>query len=387
MIPLDSNEADEVQHDQHWSTISIRKPRLLIMMIALLLVGGLSSYMVLPRMEDPILKSRAANISTRFPVADAELVETLVTDRIENAIREVEEIKEIRSQSRPGISLVTIELRDDVTEPQSVWSQIRGKVDDSIADLPPEASRPEFDDIKVRAFAWIGALTWTHESEPNYAILGRFAKDLEDRIRELGGTEDVEQFGRPAEEILVEVDPSRLANVGLSTADVAQSISGDDARNAAGTLRSGNQAIPVELANQLDSVESVRQLPIKNSGLDEGSFVVIGDIAKVDRAIADPPSELGQIDGQPTMLLGALVRKRARLDGWRSDLENVLQEFQADLPPAIELSIVLDQNRYVEGRLRELFGNLAMGSIAVLLVVWILMGLSLIHISEPTRPY
>ena len=369
-----SGPEPNARSDSHWSTIGIRKPRLLIMMIALLLVGGLSSLMVLPRMEDPVLKSRAANISTRFPVADAELVETLVTDRIEKAIREVEEIKEIRSQSRSGASLVTIELRDDVIEPERVWSRIRGKVEDSIADLPPGASRPVFDNIKVRAFAWIGALTWSRDSEPNYAILGRFAKDLEDRIRELGGTEDVEQFGRPAEEILVEVDQSQLANVGLSAVDVAQAIRGNDARNAAGTLRSGRQAMPVEMGNQLGSVESIRQLPIKNSGTDDGSFVVVGDIAKVDRAIADPPLALGQVNGKPTMLVGALVRNRVRLDGWRADLETVLEEFKADLPPAIELTPVLDQNRYVQSRLVELVTNLGVGSLAVLLVVWLLMG-------------
>ena len=106
--------ANDSRNANHWSTICIRKPRLLIMILALLLVGGISSYMVLPRMEDPVLSSRVANISTLYPVADAEQVEALVTDRIERAIREVEEIKEVRSQSRSGASLITIELRDDV---------------------------------------------------------------------------------------------------------------------------------------------------------------------------------------------------------------------------------------------------------------------------------
>lgn len=357
----------------HWSTVGISKPRLLIMMIALLLVGGLSSYMVLPRMEDPILTARAATISTRYPVADAAQVEALVTDRIEKAIREVEEIKEIRSQSRSGTSLITIELRDDVYVPGPIWSRIRGKVEDSIASLPAEASRPQFDELDVRAFAWIGALTWTHQSEPNYAILGRFAKDLEDRIRELGGTDDVSQFGRPDEEIVVEIDQAQLANVGLSASDVANSIRGDDARNAAGTLRSANESMAVEMANQLDSVEAVRQLPLKNSG-EQGSFVIVGDVAKVDRAIADPPAELGQINGQSAMLLGAKVRPRSRIDAWRNQLSDVIEEFKAELPPAIELTNVLDQNRYVQGRLSELLGNLAAGSLAVLVVVWILMG-------------
>ena len=343
------------------------------MMIALLLVGGLSSYMILPRMEDAVLTSRAATISTRFPVADAAQVEALVTDRIEKAIREVEEIKEIRSQSRSGNSLVTIELRDDVYVPGPIWSRIRGKVEDSIGSLPAEASRPQFDELEVRAFAWIGALTWTHDSEPNYAILGRFAKDLEDRIRELGGTDDVEQFGRPDEEIVVEVDQSRLANVGLSASDVARSIRGDDARNATGRLRSANESMAVEMANQLDSVEAVRQLPLKNNG-EQGSFVVVGDVATVDRAIADPPAELGQINGRPAMMLGVMVRSRSRIDAWRSELGDVIEAFRSELPPAIELTNVLDQNRYVQGRLSELFWNLAVGSLAVLLVVWLLMG-------------
>ena len=370
---MNRDPESENQSNNHWSTICIRKPRLLIMLLALLFVGGASSYMVLPRMEDPVLSSRVATIATLYPVADAEQVENLVTDRIEKAIREVEEIKEIRSQSRSGTSLITIELRDDVYKPASVWSKIRGNVEDSIGSLPPDASRPQVDVLDVRAFAWIGAITWTHDSEPNYAILGRFAKNLEDRIRRISGTEDVTQFGRPGEEIVVEVDQSRLANVGLSASDVARAIGGEDARNAAGTLRSGSQAIPVELTNQLTSLESIRQLPIKNNGL-QGSFVVVGDVADVDRTIADPPSELGQIDGKPAMLVGAMVRQRARIDGWRKELTGVLDDFKAELPPAIEMSNILDQNRYVQGRLTELLGNLAMGSIAVLIVVWVLMG-------------
>ena len=369
---LNTASGNETPSD-HWSTICIRKPRLLIMLLALLFVGGISSYMVLPRMEDPVLSSRVATISTLYPVADAEQVETLVTDRIEKAILEVEDIKEIRSQSRPGASLISIELRDDVYTPATVWSRIRGKVEDSIRQLPAEASRPQFDIVDVRAFAWIGALTWTRDDEPNYAILGRFAKDLEDRIRGLGGTEDVTQFGRPDEEIVVEVDQSRLANVGLSASDVAAAIQGDDARNAAGTLRSNDQAMPVELTNQLTSLESIRQLPIKNSD-QQGSFVVVGDVAKVDRAIADPPSELGQIDGKAAMMLGAMVRSRSRIDGWRKELGAVLEEFGSELPPAIELSNILDQNRYVQDRLSELLANLAVGSLAVLIVVWVLMG-------------
>lgn len=368
------NELDRPETDdsKHWVTAAVRNPRLLIMLIAVLWVGGLASWLVIPRMEDPVLVQRAAIITTRYPVADAEQVETLVTDRIEKAVREVEEIKELKSQSRSGASLITIELRDDVYEAAAVWSRIRGKVEDSIALLPAEASRPQFDILEVRAFAWIGGLVWKSNSSPNYAILGRFAKDLEDRIRVVSGTDDVEQFGKPAEEIVVEIEPSRLASMGLSARSVADSIRADDARNAAGFLRSGIESLPVELGNQLQTVEAIGQLPVKTNGT--GDFVVVNDIARVNRAIADPPDQLGRIDGRPALMLGAMVRTGSRIDLWRERLRLAVEDFESTLPPAIVLTEVLDQNKYVSDRLRELISNLAIGALAVMCVVWVLMG-------------
>jgi multidrug efflux pump subunit AcrB len=367
------HDGDRKPYDgDHWVTAAIGNRRLLVMLIAVLLVGGLSSWSVIPRMEDPVLVQRAAIITTRYPVADAEQVEALVTDRIEKAIREVEEIKELRSQSRSGSSLITIELRDDVYEASTVWSRIRSKVEDSIALLPPEASRPQFDELDVRAFAWIGALVWQSPSPPNYAILGRFAEDLEDRIRGVSGTDDVQKFGKPAEEIVVEVDPSQLASMGLSAGAVANSILADDARNAAGFLRSNAQSLPVELANQLQTVDAIRQLPVKVN--DSGDFVMVNDIATVKRSIADPPDQLGRIDSRPALMLGAMVRSGNRIDIWREKLRLAVEQFESTLPPAIGLTEVLDQNEYVNGRLRDLISNLAIGSLAVMLVVWVLMG-------------
>jgi multidrug efflux pump subunit AcrB len=342
------------------------------MLIAMLAVGGLSSYFVLPRMEDPVLTPRAALVTTLYPVADAEQVEALVTDRIEDALKEVEAIKEIRSQSRSGVSVVSIELRDDIYESATVWSKIRGKIEDSIALLPPEASRPEFDDLDVRAFAWIGGLVWESDQPANYAILRRFAEDLDDRMRGISGTDDVQQFGAPREEVLVAVEPDRLANVGLSTTDVARSLSDDDARNSAGFVRSARSSMPIELANQLTTLESIRRLPIKTDP--NGQFVMLSDVATVDRQIADPPGELGWIDGRPAVLIGAMVQEQSRIDLWRERLETTLEEYRSQLPPSIQLREVLDQNHYVNLRLSGLLSNLALGALAVLAVVWLLMG-------------
>ena len=232
------------------SNLFFRNPRLTVLVIGLILVAGLSSFMILPRMEDPLLSPRAALISTRFPGADAERVESLVTEKIEDELQEIEEIKELRSFSRVGISTIMIELRDEVYETEPVWSRIRDKLDDASVLLPTGAMEPEFEDLDLKAFALIVALKWdlgdrADESTPvwqraNYTILRRLAKSFEDELRALPGTEEVETFGEPDEEIVVEVDQTRLAALGLSVADVGRQLGASDSKLSAGSLRSDN---------------------------------------------------------------------------------------------------------------------------------------------------
>ena len=121
--------------------------------VSLILVAGLSSYVVLPRMEDPLLTGRVAIVNTRYPGADATRVEALVTEKLEEEIREIEEVKELRSASRSGISTITIELRDDVYAVNEVWSRVRDKLDDAVPELPATALAPEFEDVDVKAYA------------------------------------------------------------------------------------------------------------------------------------------------------------------------------------------------------------------------------------------
>ena len=153
-----------------------RNRRLLILAMGTIVVAGLASYQVLPRLEDPELTNRFATVKTLLPGADAQRVETLVTEKLEEEIREIEELKLIESWSRVGISTITLELRDDVYEVDEVWSRVRDKVDDATIELPDDALDPEFEVSDVGAFALIMALAWEQDEQPNYAILRRQAE-------------------------------------------------------------------------------------------------------------------------------------------------------------------------------------------------------------------
>lgn len=146
-------------------TLFYRNTRLLILTIILIAVWGISSYFTLPRLEDPELVSRNAVITTFFPGADAERVESLVTEKIEDKLTEIEEIDNYRSTSRTGSSIISVELQETVSkqEVDSVWTRVRNKIDEVRNELPANIIEPELEEGKVKAYALIAGLTWQQD--------------------------------------------------------------------------------------------------------------------------------------------------------------------------------------------------------------------------------
>ncbi len=350
-----------------------RDKRLLALVVCLILVSGLSSIYVLPRLEDPVLTERAATVNTRLPGASPERVESLVTEKIEEELQEIEEIKEIRSISRLGISTISIELKDNVYESDQVWSRVRDQIDDAAPLLPAEASEPDFEIQDVKAYALILALSWAYDGPPNYAILSRWAERLEDALRGVPGTETVDTFGDPGEEITVKPDPHRLAQLRLSAADLASQLSESDAKVAAGLVRSRQGNLILEVDGELDSLERVARTPIRldNTGT---AFVSLADIATIEKGIPDPPSSLAIIEGEPAVALAIFVQADRRIDQWTRNADEMLQGFRETLPPGLELRTVFTQTTYVEARLTDLVGNLLLGGAAVVAVIFVMMG-------------
>ena len=362
------------------SNIFYRNPRLVALVVGLILVSGLSSYVVLPRMEDPIMTKRAAIINTFVPGAEASRVESLVTDKIEDELSEIEEIKEVQSTSRPGVSTITVELRDDVYEVDSVWSRVRDKINDVQPLLPPDASEPQFEETDVKAYALIVALHYTSEeadtSEESlltqYAILRREAEVLKDRLESISGTERVDTFGDPDEEIIAEVDPARIAALGLTSRDISNQIASSDAKVTAGQMRSNRLDLPLEVDSELDSLNRVARTPIRSQA--DGSSVELRDFASVRKGIRRPVSNLVLVDGHPAVALGVLVRPNQRVDHWAEDAREELDEFEQVQGAAITVAPVFEQVTYVKDRLDTLQNNLFLGAAAVLVVILFMMG-------------
>ncbi|MGD1700407.1 efflux RND transporter permease subunit [Dapis sp. BLCC M229] len=356
------------------TTLFYRNFRLLILAILIIVVWGTSSFFTLPRLEDPELTSRLAVITTFWPGADAERVETLITEKIEAELSEIEEIKNYDSTSRAGTSIIQIELLDSVEaiNADTIWLRIREQLNQVDAQLPAGTSKPRLEELEVKAYAMITALTWEQDTEPNYAILTRLSELLKDELLALPGTEKVAEIGNPQEEIVVEIDAAQLASIGITPQQLSAQIQQSDAKVSSGLFRGQNNDLLLEVDSDLDSLERIRNIPISFSN--QGQFTRLSDIAEVRKTIAEPPNELALINGRPASTLAAFVESDYQIDSWARSAEAVIEKFRKELGQGLKLEIIFNQSNYIETRLKSLILNLLMSGILVFGITVFLMG-------------
>lgn len=349
-----------------------RNRQLLLLTVSLIVVWGLTSLFTLPRMEDPNITQRGAVVVTSLPGATPERVESLVTEPLEDKLFELEEVKIVQSTSSTGVSVISVDIKDSIRSVDPVWSKIRSKIDDAVPDLPPEASKPEFRDAPPLASALIVGLTWELPREPNLLILGRLAEGIEDALRALPGTDKVELFGNPNEEIRVEITASELALLGLTPQTLSQQIAASDAKVSAGQLQGERNEFLLEVNSALDSLERVRSIPIQVG--QDGATTRLGDIAEVIQGVQEPASSLAYVDGYPAVVVSTKVEQDYRVDIWAEDAREVLQTIEADLSDGLGIHTVLDQSQYVKQRLNGVIRSLVYSSLLVIGVSLLLLG-------------
>ena len=349
-----------------------RNRQLLFLTLTLIVVWGASSFLTLPRLEDPEIVQRAASITTLFPGASAERVESLVTDKIEEEFSDVEEIDSIESTSSASISVVTITLKDTVANVSPVWARIRSQLEDVTPTLPSGALDPTYEDADVSANALIVGLTWDMDTPVNSAILQRVAQRLQDNLEAIPGTDKVEVYGESEEEIQVNIDQLAAARLGLTAQTISQQIQASDAKLSAGELQSNTDELLLEVDSALDSLERIRQIPIRVG--EAGQIRQLGDVATVAKAVREPAEELALVGGKPAVVLSVQVESSYRVDLWAQTARQVLSEFEASLSQGLSLTTVLDQSQYVQQRLNGVIGNLLMSSLLVILVSLFMLG-------------
>lgn len=350
----------------------VENPRVIALMTALLLVTGLSALKNLPQTEDPNLTNRVAAVVTPYPGATAERVEALLTEPLEAQLRQLDEIKNLTSTSRPGISVITIELQDRIIDAQPVWTRARDLVNDVAPSLPQGSGTPSLDDQLAYAFTRIFAVQWQGPTQTDGTVLGRYAQELASRLRLIPGTDFAKVFGELEEEILVSIDDAELFALGLSIDDLANQLQAADSKTASGNLEGNRIRAQLEVDGELVSLNRIRQVPLRPG--DELNTLRVMDVASVSRSGKWPPEEYVISEGQQAVLVAVRMLPDARIDIWSNHVEETLAGFSPLLAGNVEVRTLFDQHGYTDIRLAELVNNLGLGFVLILSVLFVTLG-------------
>lgn len=359
-----------------WFTAFFRRGHLLVLSIMILLVAGMSAVTTLPRLEDPRIDTRNVLVLTPFPGASAERVEALVSDVLEDELRQLSEIKEIISTSRADVSVVNIELQawvDNNTNEQ-IFSKIRDSLSDAKQQFPQGAGEPELDEKRgATSFTMLMAVRAAEGYDTPMSIMSRMGDELADRLRNVPGTELVRIYGDLEEEISVEIDPQQLTSAGLSISQASRLVAGADPKLPAGVIRDGKQNVRVQVAKALDQLDVVRNIPLNASN--QANFLRLGDIAEIKRSWQDPPNDIALVNGERVVFVAARMQPSVRVDVWTENAKQALAKFDQSFSGTVSAEIVFEQNQYTEARLSDLTENLLLGSLVVMAVVLVFMGI------------
>ena len=350
---------------------SIRNSTVTWVAIVLTVVLGAWSYQNLPRLEDPEFTIKTALIVTPYPGASAQEVAEEVTNVIEMAAQELEQLDYVESRSERGRSTVQVNLLDRYTREQlpQVWDELRRKVSDAQRRLPPGAGPSLVIDNFGDVFGILYALTGSDFSEPE---LYEVAKMLQRELLLVPNVKKIELFGVQPEVIYVEMQRDRMAQLGIRPEEVAAALREQNLVVPAGQIEAGPLQLTISPTGEWTGVEDFENLLIRGGGA--GNLVFLRDIATVRREVSDPPATTLRFDGKRAIGIGISTVSGGNVVTLGADVEERLRALRGQIPLGMELDPIAFQADTVVEAVDEFVSNLVAAALIVFVVLLLAMG-------------
>ncbi|MCO5119880.1 MAG: efflux RND transporter permease subunit [Burkholderiaceae bacterium] len=363
------------------SALALRFPQLTLFVLVLVAAAGAWSYLQIGQREDPDFTFRAMVVRTIWPGATTSQVDEVVTNRIEKTLQEVPYFRHTTSYSRPGESLIILELEESSPpgEVEAIWYQVRKKVGDIRPMLPDEVIGPFFNDEFGDVFGTIYAITGDGF---DLEELRRVAESVRQELLRVPDVQKIELFGIQDQRIYIEVSSRQLATLGIGAQQIAEQLQAQNVVAPGGIVSGETHSVPLRVTGQFDSVAEIESL-----NLDVGGRLIrLGDIARVVRGYVDPPVWTMRFDGRQAIGLGVSMVSDGDVIKLGENLAAAMARIEADLPLGISFTKVSDQPRIVHGAVGLFMKVLAEALAIVLAVSFLSLGLrvgSVVALSIP----
>jgi multidrug efflux pump subunit AcrB len=346
---------------------SVHRWQFTLVLFGLLIVMGVNSFMNIPRAEDPEFHAPVPSVIAVYPGADPADIERLVIDPLEDAINELEDIKQMDSSSMDGVGVLRVEFQWN-TDAEEKYDEVVREVNRVRSQLPPDLARLEVRKVKSSLVNIVQMALVSDDA--SYRELKELAETLSDSLKTVPGVRTSEIWASPEPEVRVAVDLERMGRSGVTLGMVEQAIRGENASIPGGSVDVGLRKFNLRTSGSFEDLGEISATVVGNRN---GRIVKVGDIAEVSWATAEQ-SYTARFNGQRAIFVTANAKDGVNVFNVRDRIHERVDAFETRLPADVRIERGFDQSRNVKKRLSRLgidFG------IAISLVLLTLLPLGL----------
>ncbi|PKG47729.1 efflux RND transporter permease subunit [Halomonas sp. MES3-P3E] len=355
------------------SDISVQRPVLAMVIAALIIAFGLLALNRLPLQEYPTIDPPVVTIDTRYPGASASVVETRITQVLEDRIAGVEGIELITSQSEDGRSQIEIEFGIDM-DINAAANDIRDRISGALRNLPDDADNPEV----TKADSSEEIVVWLSLSGEDYSIteLTDYAnRFLVDSLSVQPGVARVRVGGGSDYAMRVWLDRNALAARGLTVGNIEDALRAENVELPAGSIESVDRQFIVRLPRSFASADDFQRLAINSpqNQSENGYLVRLADVARVEVGAVEDRSVF-RSNGVPMVGLGMIMQSTANVIELSEAVQVELERLQGTLPEGMTLSLNYDASLFVSGAIDQVVMTLFIAMGLVVVVIFLFLG-------------
>ncbi len=350
------------------SRISIQRPVLTSMMSLALILFGLISLVRLPVRELPDIDPPIVSVTTVYPGANASVVETEVSERLEEEINNIEGIKTLSSQSREEVSTITVEFdlgRDIDQAAQDVRdrvARVRGKLPETIKE--PIVAKQEAD---AQPVIWIG-MNSDRLSPMELTTLAE--RQIKNRLQTVKGVSSVLIGGEQRFAMRLWLDAEKMAAHEVTVLDVERALKQQNVELPSGRVENQSREMTIETRGELKTPAEFNQLVIRS---DAAKLVRLRDVGEA-RAGVENERTIARNNGRPCIFLGIVKQSKANTVEVADGIKSEVARLKPILPDSVEMVFNYDESIYVSKAIEEVWGTLGFAFLLVVIIIWLFLG-------------
>ncbi|MFP6773701.1 MAG: efflux RND transporter permease subunit [Alphaproteobacteria bacterium] len=346
---------------------AVHHARSVLSILVLVLIAGLVSFLTIPKESKPDINIPIVYVSMTHDGISPEDAERLLVRPMEQELRSIEGIKEMRSRAETGSASVLLEF-DAGFDVDRALRDVRQAIDLVKPDLPGDTEEPTANEVNVGLFP---VLVVTLAGDVPERTLLRLARDLQDKLEALPGVLEADIAGERKEMLEVLVDPVRLESYNISQEELIRAVTRNNQLIAAGAMDTGKGRFAIKVPGLFETARDVLDLPIKALG---DGVITLDDVTTVRRTFRDADS-FARINGQSGITLEIKKRLGENVIDTIDQVRALVTARAESWPAGVEVNFIQDESKNIRRMLDDLQNNVLSAILLVMIVVVAALGL------------